>query len=440
MGMRRLLLFVAVGAIATLFASPAAADSPPPLSFQLSSGSSYVKCAATSPATVSKSGQSCTITQTSGGSAWCIEYKSSRSPITQTCTIKQTSTTRDNFAYVVQIAEQRGGASPHDATQTATVEQGNTFKTNNSSVTQVVRQALGGLLDGDGDYWASWSFAASANQVQNARQVADVCQGSFVGTVVNCLDGATMLSHNNSSVIQKQWQSEQAAAWTTINQEQNTEVAPTCPGTGQPANMCADVDQSSSPTASGENEESLKQLYVQLQNARGKGTTVTDQRQGGADVFSGGLSHEVHQLGGGTANITTGQNSFQFQKAANVGALFQKQDPRISKDPLSTQAGGEGTFWTGTQRAFQFQFEDGALVTSVGGQRARLEYSALTNGAIQADQLVNQNGQTETNSCTASPCAALLDCTNIEEGEITLLSSVTILQAQSCVTEEPYPD
>ena len=84
--------------------------------------------------------------------------------------------------------------------------------------------------------------------------------------------------------------------------------------------------------ASGKNDEDLNQLYVQLQNARGKGTAVTDQRQGGANIFSGGLAHAITQLGGGVANITTGQNSFQFQKANNVGSLFQKQDPRISKD------------------------------------------------------------------------------------------------------------
>jgi hypothetical protein len=444
--MRRLLLFVlAGGVVGALLAGPAATQTPPSLFFELSSGSSYVKCAATAPATVTKSGQSCTITQPSGGTAWCIEYKSSQSPIVQTCTIKQTSTTRANFAYVVQIAEQRGGSSPQSATQSATVEQGNTVRTNNSSVKQLVRQALGRLLDDDGDHWGSWSFTANANQVQDATQIADICQGSFAGTVVNCVDGTTMLSHNNSSVGQKQWQSEQAAARDTINQEQNSAVAPNCSSTGQPANMCADVDQATKLVGPGRNEESLEQLYVQLQNARGDGDTVTNQRQGGADVFTGGLEHQIVQAGGGVASITTGQNSFQFQKASNVGTLTQKQDPRISKDPLSTQAGAAGTSWTGKQRAFQFQFEDGALVPGVGGQRARLEYFGTTTGTIEASQFVRQNERTDSNSCgPGTTCAIVLDCSTVEPdpGPDLTLAQVVILQTPPpCVkTPAPGPD
>jgi hypothetical protein len=430
--MRRLVLLVFVaGVVAALFTGPAWAESPPLLSFELSSGSSYVKCAATSPATVIKSGQSCTITQPSGGTAWCIEYKSSMSPITQTCTIKQTSTTRANYAYVTQIAEQRGGSSPQTATQTATVEQGNTVRTNNSWVAQLARQALGHRLDEDGDDWAAPSFATSVDQVQNLSQHADICQGG----VADCHADAGMVSHNNSSVVQKQWQSEQAAATTTINQEQNTDAAPPCTVVGQPANQCADVDQNSEPLASGRNTEGLSQLYVQLQNARGKGTTDTEQHQGGGDAL-GGLDHQIAQLGGGVANITTGQNSFQFQKASKVGPLFQQQDPRISKDPFSTQTGATGSSWTGAQRAFQFQLEDGALVTSLGGQNSLLEYFGTSiGGSISATQLVNQNGQTETQSCgPASSCAILLDCTNVQSEYYVSALSVA---AQECVTEEP---
>jgi hypothetical protein len=433
------LLVVAVGVVAAILAGPAAAESPPPLSFELASGSSYMKCSATWPAEVEKSGQTCTITQHHGGTAWCIQYKSTNgpTPISQTCTIEQTSTSRDNFAFVVQIAEHRGGASPQETTQSATVEQGNTFKTNNSSIAQIAKQRLGRPLDDDGDHWGSWSFATDVDQVQNARQLADVCQGF----TTDCTLGPGMLSHNNSTLVQKQWQTEQAAASIEINQNQNTTPAPDCPTTTfpQPANMCADVDQNTQiPFGSGRNKERLEQLYVQLQNARGDGDTITDQQQGGASVFTGGLEHQIVQAGGGVASITTGQNSFQFQKASNVGTLTQKQDPRISKDPLSTQTGAAGTSWNGKQRAFQFQFEDGALVLSVRGQHALLEYSAMTNGVISADQLVNQNGQTETNSCTTSPCAAVLDCTNVEPDIDLLQSSFVVLQAQDCTPPEDY--
>jgi len=206
------LLVVAAGVVAAILAGPAAADTPPSLSFELGSGSSSVYCAATWPRTITPapSGQGCTITQPAGGTAWCIVKKSTKgpTPITQTCTIKQTSTTRDNFAYVIEIAEHRGGTSPQETTQIATVEQGNTVKTNNSSVTQITRQAFGGFLDSDGDYWGSWAFATNADQIQNATQQARVCQGG----VSNCSVGTGMLSHNNSSVNQKTLEKKSSAA------------------------------------------------------------------------------------------------------------------------------------------------------------------------------------------------------------------------------------
>jgi hypothetical protein len=439
------LLVVAVGVVAAVLAGPAAADTPPSLLFELSSGSSSVYCAATSPRTITPapSGQGCTITQPAGGTAWCFVKKSTSgpTPITQTCTIKQTSTTRDNFAYVIEIAEHRGGTSPQETTQIATVEQGNTVKTNNSSVTQITKQAFGKLLDSDGDYWGSWAFATNANQIQNATQQARVCQGSVIGDAINCSVGTGMFSHNNSSVIQKQWQSEQAAATASINQEQNTATAPPCTSAGsEPANMCSDVDQMTDPAGSGRSKEGVAQLYVQLQNARGKGATNTTQRQGGGDVFAGvftgGLEHDIVQVGGGVANITTGQNSFQFQKASNVGSLLQKQDPKIAKDATSMQKGAPGSQWTGNQRAFQFQLEDGALVTSFGGQHTRLEYFGTTiGGTISANQFVNQNGQTQSQSCgPGTSCDLLLDCTNVEP-DIDL-TTVLALEAQECFTSE----
>ena len=435
------LLVVAAGVVAAILAGPAAADTPPSLLFELASGSNSVYCAATWPRTITPapSGQGCTITQPAGGTAWCFVKKSTSgpTPITQTCTIKQTSTTRDNFAYVIEIAEHRGGTSPQETTQIATVEQGNTVKTNNSWVTQITRQAFGKLLDSDGDYWGSWAFATNANQIQNATQQARVCQGG----VSDCSVGTGMLSHNKSSVIQKQWQTEQAAATSSINQEQNTATAPLCTSPGsEPANMCSDVDQTTDPSGSGRNKEGVTQLYVQLQNARGKGATDTTQRQGGADVFTGGLEHDIVQAGGGVANITTGQNSFQFQKASNVGPLLQKQDPRISKDATSMQEGAAGSLWTGNQRAFQFQLEDGALVTSFGGQHTRLEYFGTTiGGTISANQFVNQNGQTQSQSCgPGTSCDLLLDCTNVEPDDY--LTTVLTLEPQECFTSEESED
>lgn len=442
---RSAVLVVAAGVVgAFLVASAGSQPLPngqtvPGLSVAMSDGGSSVQCTATYPRTIIKSGQSCTIIQPAGGTAWCIQHKSATggTAIAQSCTIKQTSTTKANFAYVVQTAEHRGGSAPQDTTQIATVEQGNQFKTNNSSITQTVKQTFGKPLDDNGDYWGYSTPSDDVVQIQNAQQLADVCQG---GTS-NCALGTGMLSHNDSKVIQKHWQSEQANATDLITQEQNSDAAPPCTSTdAQPANMCADVDQNTKVTGSGRNKESLDQLYVQLQNARGDGDTQTSQKQGGFDLFTGGLEHEIIQLGGGVANITTGQNTFQIQKASDVGIdLTQKQDPKIAKGHLSSQVGAAGTSWTGAQRAFQFQVVDGELVDNL--QRALLTYDGTTTGSISAKQLVNQNGQIETNSCSASPCAAFLECTNVEEEYSlgSLRASVVLFSTQTCATAPPDP-
>jgi hypothetical protein len=445
-------LALAAGLVAAVLVVPASASTPPPLLFSMNSGESSMVCKATSGTATpggTPTSPTCTITQPAGGTAWCIQRNSAQgpTPIKQTCTITQTSTTRANFAYVVQTAEHRGGASPQETTQIAIVEQGNQFKTNNSSVTQTVKQVFGRPLDDNGDNgdngdddngddWGHSAPEAVVTQIQNANQLADVCQGQ----TSNCALGAGMLSHNDSKVFQKHWQSEQATATDSITQAQNTALAQDCSSADvQPANMCADVDQNTKVTGSGRNKESLDQLYVQLQNARGDGYTITTQNQGGPDVFTGGLEHEIIQLGGGTANITTGQNSFQIQKASDVGVdLTQKQDPKVAKSHPSSQTGAAGTRWTGVQRAFQFQFVDGDLVDNF--QRARLTYDGTTTGSISAKQLVNQNGQIETNSCTASPCAAFLECTNVEESSLaSLRASVVLFATQTCATAPPDP-
>jgi hypothetical protein len=419
----RVLLVVAAGAVAGLLAAPAGAGTTPPLSFEMTSGSSSVYCAATQPATVSKSGQSCSIVQPAGGTAWCIERISKRgpTPVVQTCTIKQASTWKKNVAIVVQLYEAKGGGSPQDGTQNADVRQGNQFNANEAYVTQITKQLLGHLLDSEGDYEdGDWIPDATVLQDQKARISAVVCQGGRTTATdpANCRTGAGMVSSNKSSVIQQQWQSEQAKG-TEVTQEQNTTFGEnTCAPEGDAtlpdtdANMCANVDQQTQTVGGGKNDSNLGQLYVQLQRARAETTT---QRQGGSTVDTGGLDHTVNQLGPRPSSIHTGQHSFQIQRVNDAVVLVRKQDPRISKGFGSSQGTSPESVWRGRQTAVQLQFEDGVL----GGdtQTARLEYFGTTSGNIEASQLINQNGETETNSCSGTTCAAVLECTTVEEEE-----------------------
>jgi hypothetical protein len=422
------LVVVAAGAIAAFLAGPAAADTPPPLSFEMSSGTSSLACTATQPATVVKSGQTCKIVQPAGGTAWCIEWRSARGPdpVGQVCKIRQASTWRDNVAYVVQVLEMKGGPSPQDASQVADVRQGNRNRHNKAYVTQVTKLALGSLLESDGSYWGTSTLVGSKQQVQEAHQSTLVCQGAAgaLGPTdpSNCRGDVGMLGSNLSNVHQWQWESEQAAASETITQKQNTEVRidgcratdpadPTTPATD--TNMCANVDQRTQALGGGANTSDLDQLSVELQNAKKAATVI--QRQGGPTVDTGGLDHTINQLGPKPSSIETDQHSFQIQRVEDAVTLIRKQDPKLSKGFGSSQGTNPADVWTGRQSETQLQFEDGVLAGDT--QTSLLEYFGDTSGHIEAKQRITQNEETQTNSCSGTSCAAVLECTTVPDEE-----------------------
>lgn len=454
-------LVVAAGVVAALLAAPATGGTTPPLTFEMSSGSSSVQCQATAPAWVTKTGQSCTIIQPAGGTAWCTERLSTRGPdpVVQRCKIRQASSWRDNIAYVTQVLEMKGGPSPQDATQIADVRQGNRHRNNKAYVTQVTKLVLGGQLDSDGKYWGASTLSGNKSQKQEAHQSAQVCQGA-AGALgpndpTNCRNDVGMFGDNFSSVAQKKWESQQAAVSGAITQEQDTEERPNeCTPTDavdpvvpdETANMCANVDQNSQVAwpGSGQNDSKLVELSVQLQNARD--AALANQCQGfpQSPCFVtglpqvGGLDHTINQNGQDPSTIDTKQHSFMVQLVDDVAAFVRKQDPKVSKGFGSSQGTSPDNIWTGRQTETQLQFEDGVL----GGdtQTSRLEYFGDTSGNISASQLINQNGQTQTNSCSGMTCAAVLECTTAAEDEelIALLGpSTAMFEGQACTTEEP---
>lgn len=429
--MRRcVVLVVAAGVVAAVLVAPAGAQTPRGLSSEMNDGGSSVQCTATWPRTIIKSGQSCTIIQPAGGTAWCTERISTQGPIpiVQKCKIRQASTSRENVAYVVQVIQMKGGPSPQDATQIADVRQGNKFKNNRAYVTQVTKLALGGELDDDGEFWGQHTVLPGATQKQEVHESAIVCQGA-AGTgpedPANCRSGVGMLASNFSDIAQTQWESENAAASGAIVQEQNTEERlNSCTPTDavdmsgvidDDANICANVDQNTklaSPGA-GKNESKLFQLYIQLQNADGAATA--DQCQGfpaapcpfvSGPPSVGGLDHTINQTGRKLSSIRTDQHSFQVQRVDGVTVVVRKQDPKIAKGFGSSQGTHPDNVWKGRQTATQLQFEDGELGTST--QAALLEYFGETTGHISAMLFLNQNGDTQTDSCSGMSCSAFI--------------------------------
>ncbi|MGH3029480.1 MAG: hypothetical protein ACRDNE_01695 [Gaiellaceae bacterium] len=452
---RRAVVAVAAGVAAAVLAGHAEASTPPPLALAGDDGGSFLRCAATKPRTIVETGLSCTIIQPAGGTAWCVARTRARKAgsVTQRCVIRQASTRRKNVAHVVQVIEMKGDASPQDATQIADVRQGNRFRDNRASVTQVTRLSLGRRLDDDDRVSSGIAHPDDVAQSQEAHQSVLVCQGA-AGALgpsdpSNCRGGAGMRASNFSKVTQKQWERQTAHASGTVVQEQNTEARPNACSPSdvvdpvvpdEDANACANVDQSAqlSHPGSGRNQARLTQLYVELQSARGAAEATQCQGFPDAPCFVsgspevGGLDYSVNQSAPKRSKIVTNQRSFQVQRVDDVTRFLRKQDPRISKGGGSAQVTHPDSRWTGLQRATQLQFEDGEL----GGdtQSALLEYLGATSGRIRAAQVVNQNGQVETNSCSGSVCAAVLACTTAppEPEEALLEPSTVVFPDQTC--------
>jgi hypothetical protein len=452
---RHAVVAVAAGIAAAVLAGRAEASTPSALSFANDDGGSFVRCAATKPRTIVKTGQSCTIIQPAGGTAWCVERTGTRGamPVTQRCVIRQASTWRKNVAHVVQVIEMKGSAPAQDATQIADVRQGNGSGDNRASVTQVTRLSLGRRLDDDDGFSRGDAHPHDLAHSQEAHQSVLVCQGAAAALgpsdPSNCRGGEGMRASNFSNVTQKQWERQTAHASGTVVQEQNTEARPNACSPSdvldpvvpdEDANACANVDQSAqlSHPGSGRNESRLSQLYVQLQSARGAAEATQCQGFPAAPCFVsgppevGGLDYTVNQSAPRRSTIVTNQRSIQVQRLDDVTTFLRKQDPRISKGAGSAQGTHPDNRWTGLQRATQLQFEDGQL----GGdtQSALLEYFGATSGEIRAAQLVNQNGQVERNSCSGSVCAAVLECTTAppEPEEALLEPSTALFPGQTC--------
>lgn len=428
-------LVVVVGAVAAVLAGPAGASNPPLLSFELNDGGGSVRCEATHPRTIVKSGQSCTIIQPAGGTAWCIQRtkKHGQSTVTQRCEIRQASTSRENVAHVMQVIEMKGGASPQDATQIADVRQGNDRRDNRASVTQMTKLSLGRAGNGDDGNDRVRRMVATlidVAQKQEAHQSVIVCQGAAgaLGPLdpTNCRSGTGMRGDNVSKIAQTQSESEQASRAAAIVQEQNTESRPNACSPSDAAdpvvpdddaNACANVDQSTqlSHPGAGKNHSQLSQVYLQSQQASRAESAEQCQGFPGAPCFLsgspevGGLDYTINQSGPEPSTIGTNQRSFQIQRLHDVKTSIRKQDPRISKGAGSTQGTDPDSRWRGLQSATQLQFEDGKLAGDT--QSALLEYFGKTSGMIRATQVVNQNGQKEKNSCSGSVCAAVLECT-----------------------------
>jgi hypothetical protein len=414
-----------------------------------STGGTKFVCSPAASQTNTATTQSCTISASKGV---CIE-RSTNPSVTQQCIFNQGNTSGPNVAVSVQVIEQRDGGQSGSKSQSGRQDvftrQTNGSGANVNWSVQIIKQFLGRGADnrddeesqqqqkesqqeGKGTPADFTSFIQSlepnelsqenANdpavlastsspvaQTQQSQQTIDVCQGAAPDP---CTTGGTGTNVNGNYQSLRQW--EWAAKAPSIAQDQNSTPGDCSEEAGSVSlNMCSLVHQN---TNGGKNLSGLFEVYRQFQRALH--TLAGHQVQDAGDDL-GGLGHDVFQLSAGDPSgpqrewILTGQRARQVQRANDVGAMTQTQDPHVSKGYLSSQAGTTHDTWRGWIRSDQKQLADGVFAP-LGEQSQTLTYDADSTGDIVANVQGTSNGSTANDQCapgdTGDSCHIGVSC------------------------------
>jgi hypothetical protein len=317
----------------------------------------------------------CSITQTSGGSARCVERSTVSPSVNQKCIITQgPNPSGDNRVEVIQVIDQKDkDSATQSAGQKTTITQSNTGSgANYVSVKQDVKQKIegnGGLV---------------IEQNQRARQSVDVDQTSEAGD-------------NVSKVSQSQDQNENAAKAGTINQFQNTDEGGI--GVCTIENACYHLVQQSD---TGRNSTDLDQKLSQSQQAaqasggqEAQGECDTGVTPCVPDPFASGLGHDFTQNSSGVSTQKSDQGENQSQHRAQTGTMTFSQVGPVRKDD-GFQFDNPANQATQIQNSKQSSKGDGTGVLS-----DLLTDECSSSGLCTVHQHVDSNGFKQDNDLTA---------------------------------------
>ncbi|MDX6490534.1 MAG: hypothetical protein QOD43_779, partial [Gaiellaceae bacterium] len=328
----------------------------------------------------------CVIVQTGGGTnkARCKLRDSEEQFSEQTCTVTQDGVR--NSADIDMTIEQKVGPN-QDGKQTATVVQTATER-NQSQIHQMVKQQ---------------TSAGTTSQLQDGYQLADVQQGTTLGSV-----------DNFSHVHQSQDQNESGNA---VTQAQNTSPQELC--LEKNANQCAHVLQTNE---GGKNDSHLHQAIGERQSTT---AASASQTQGLADNGNEGAVHQTNPLGLGENNDHAHQVLAQRQSGPN-GTTNQTQDtdPRCCG---GSQVGGQMNREDINQATTQSASEsDASQISTLLGEVHQVSDPA-NSCRIDHHARNNSDSTHESVSGTDAECtelALLTECSSGGEGG-------------SCTTTEP---
>jgi len=308
----------------------------------------------------------CTIIQISSTGAnnvaRCTERTTDASA-SQSCLIYQSNTTGSNRADVIQQVNAASGAT-QSATQYAGVRQDNVSGSNAVFVNQDLRQ--------------STKDTNAGTQTQNGHQTVSTLQESDTGD-------------NNADVHQSLALQEMAFGLPVVTQNQDTD------GT---LNTQTAIRQFST---SGRNSANLDQANDLNANVAKAGTAT--QTQGSP---TGGLLGHFEQDSTGLSTVHGSQRETQNVVAAQVGTLSQTQYGPMS---FGSDQG------TNPNDRYDIDQSSTQQASSPSAYQSDQAYANCdTTGICTATQRINQDGQTERNSCSAPSCHIGLVVTTSSEG------------------------
>jgi len=339
-------------------------------------------CAVVQASTTSRATNAAT-TALATNTAKCIKTTG----LSQSCSISQSSSTANNQAIVVEIANKASGLT-QSASQTAQIIQNATGGSNTACVLQSTSV--------DASTVAKKGTPVTVSL--DAHQSVSIAQDSLSGA--NSVQNATSSGScdtTGTSLTQSQSLTSTANGSAGVTQNENATA-------GGP-NALIDIKQNqNTPTATGLNTSAFTQTGIQSATATTPNGPVL-QTQSSA---SGGLKATVNQFSAGVSTSSVNQNETQTEHAQKSGtdSSLPLNTTQVQYGPVrccSNQANNPGDTFTINQSSTQTN-------DTLQNQTNNVEADCSTSGTCTATQMTTVDGTTTTNTQTGSDVTARITC------------------------------
>lgn len=326
--------------------------------------------------------------------------------LSQSCTISQSSSTKDNLAIVYENAVKASGLT-QTASSTASIAQQATGASNSNTacVTQNI-DVTGSTVAKNG---------TPVNVTLEAHQTVNITQDATGNGTNDAQSGASSGGTcSGGAIAQSQKLTSKATGSGSVTQNENA--------ANGGANMTIDIEQNQgvgNGVAGGPNHAVFNQTNTLTAIANSTAGPISQTQSS----VNGGLLGTVNQDSSGLSTATTTQTETQCEDAAQTGrASCDTADSDASEAPASltqiqygpvhkgvgqaTQTGNTGDLFTVNQTSTQDDDQ------GTGSQQTNVvQGDCHTSGDCTVDQTTNIDGQTNTNTQSGQDVSTTTNCT-----------------------------